>query len=224
MAITDWPEHERPREKLLTHGANSLSDAELLAIFLRIGLPGKSAVSLARDLIKSFGSMRKLLAADQKKFCQQAGLGPAKYVQLKAIQEIARRQLGEELKRGDSLTSAIHTRQYLKHILRDQPNEQFGCLFLDNRHRVMAWEVLFHGTIDSAAVYPRVIVERALSHNAAAVIAAHNHPSGVSEPSNADIKITQRIKEALALLDIRMLDHFIIGDNEPVSLAELGMV
>ena len=152
MAITDWPKHERPREKLIAYGASSLSDAELLAIFLRIGLPGKSAVCLARDLLCSFGSMRQLLAADQQQFCRQAGLGPAKYVQLQALMEIARRQLQEELTRGESLNSVTHTRRYLKHILRDQPREQFGCLFLDNRHRVIRWEVLFEGTIDSACL------------------------------------------------------------------------
>ncbi len=224
MAITDWPSGERPREKLLSHGAATLSDAELLAIFLRIGLPGKSAVELARELLHSFGSLRQLLAADKQRFCAHQGLGPVKYVQLQAVLEMTRRHLDEELQRGEELTSAEHTRSYLRHVLRDQRSEQFGCLFLDNRHRVLQWEVLFKGTIDAAAVYPRVVVERALCHNAAAVIVAHNHPSGVSEPSRADITITKRLKEALALLDIRMLDHFIVGDHEPVSMAELGMV
>ncbi len=224
MAITDWPMAERPREKLLTHGAEMLSDAELLAIFLRIGLPGKSAVELARELLQNFGGLRQLLTADKNHFCGQAGLGPAKYVQLQAVLEIARRHIGEQLKKGEELTSVEHTRNFLQHVLRDQRNEQFGCLFLDNRHRVLKWEILFKGTIDAAAVYPRIVVERALSHNAAAVIAAHNHPSGIAEPSNADVTITRRLKKALALLDIRMLDHFIIGDAEPVSMAELGMV
>lgn len=224
MAITDWPAGERPREKLLAQGAAALSDAELLAIFLRIGLPGKSAVDLARGLLQEFGSLRRLLTADKQAFCRQAGLGPAKFVQLQAVLEMARRHIGEELARGEELLSAEHTRSYLRHVLRDQRSEQFGCLFLDNKHRVLQWEVLFKGTIDAAAVYPRVVVERALSHNAAAVIAAHNHPSGVTEPSHSDITITRRLKDALALMDIRMLDHFIVGDSEPVSMAELGMV
>ncbi len=224
MAITDWPIAERPREKLLMHGAGTLSDSELLAIFLRIGLPGKSAVELARELLQNFGSLRRLLCAEKKQFCEQPGLGPAKYVQLQAVLEIARRHIGEQLKHGEELTSVEHTRSFLRHVLRDQRHEQFGCLFLDNRHRVLKWEVLFKGTIDAAAVYPRIVAERALSHNAAAVIAAHNHPSGVAEPSHADITITKRLKQALALLDIRMLDHFIVGDNEPVSMAELGML
>ncbi len=224
MAITDWPKNERPREKLLAYGAATLSDAELLAIFLRIGMPGKSAVDLARDLLKNFGSLRKLLLADKHQFCQQAGLGPAKFVQLQAILEIARRHISEQLKCGEELTTAEHTRNYLRQVLRDQRHEQFGCLFLDTKHRVLEWEVIFKGTLNATAVYPRVVVERALSHNAAAVIAAHNHPSGVAEPSAADISITRRLKESLALLDIRLLDHFIIGDSEPVSMAELGMV
>lgn len=224
MAITDWPTGERPREKLLAHGANSLSDSELLAIFLRIGLPGKSAVDLARDLLQHFGSLRKLLNADKQAFCSQAGLGPAKFVQLQAVLEMARRHIKEEFERGDELTTAEHTRSYLRHVLRDERSEQFGCLFLDTKHRVLQWEVLFKGTIDATAVYPRIVVERALSHNAAAVIAAHNHPSGVAEPSHSDVAITRKLKDALALMDIRMLDHFIVGDSEPVSMAELGMV
>lgn len=224
MAITDWPTSERPREKLLAHGAATLSDAELLAIFLRIGMPGKSAVDLARELLQTFGSLRKLLCADKYRFCQQPGLGPAKFVQLQAVLEIGRRHISEQLRCGDELTSAELTRSYLRHVLRDQRNEQFGCLFLDTKHRVLKWEVMFTGTLDATAVYPRVVVERALLHNAAAVIAAHNHPSGVAEPSASDIRITRRLKESLALLDIKLLDHFIIGDGEPVSMAELGMV
>jgi DNA repair protein RadC len=224
MPITDWPLAERPREKLLAQGAAALSDAELLAIFLRTGLPGLSAVDLARDLLSGFGSLRALLQADLKLFCQHAGLGPAKYVQLQAVMEMARRHLYEDLKRGDALTSPGAVRQYLKSRLLALPHEVFACLFLDNQHRVIAFEELFRGTLDSASVYPREVMKRALAHNAAALILTHNHPSGVAEPSQADLHLTRRLREALALVDIRVLDHLVIGDGEPVSLAERGLI
>lgn len=224
MSIKHWPAGERPREKLLRHGAAQLSDAELLAIFLRTGLSGCSAVDLARQLLNEFGSLRELLAADLQQFCTHKGLGPAKYAQLQAVLEMSRRHLSESLSRGDAITSPQHTRRFLTSQLRDQVHEQFGCMFLDNRHRLIQWQVLFHGTIDGAAVYPRVVVEKALACRAAALIIAHNHPSGVSEPSAADRAITTRLRDALALVDIRLLDHFIVGDGEPVSMAELGMV
>ncbi len=224
MPITDWPLAERPREKLLAQGATALSDAELLAIFLRTGLPGRSAVDLARDLLHGFGSLRALLQADLKQFCRHAGLGPAKYVQLQAVMEMARRHLYEELKRGDALTSPGAVRQYLKSRLLALPHEVFACLFLDNQHRVIAFEELFRGTLDSASVYPREVMKRALAHNAAALILTHNHPSGVAEPSQADLHLTRRLREALGLVDIRVLDHLVIGDGEPVSLAERGLI
>jgi len=224
MAIADWPQAERPREKLLRHGAARLSDAELLAIFLRTGTRGRSAVDLARDLLQRFGSLRQLFAAELESFTAAEGMGPAKYVQLQAVLEMARRHLHEALERGEALTSPELTRRYLQSVLREERNEAFGCLFLDNRHRVLQWEVLFHGTIDGAAVYPRVVVERALQHRAAAVIAAHNHPSGVAEPSAADEPLTRRLKSALELVDVRLLDHFVVGDGAPVSLAERGCV
>jgi DNA repair protein RadC len=224
MAITDWPAYERPREKLLHRGATALSDAELLAIFLRTGVQGKSAVDLARDLLTEYGSLRELLAAEQSQFCSSHGLGTAKYVQLQATLEMGRRHLQESMEREGPLTSPLITRDYLSCRLRGHPNEVFACLFLDNRHRVICYEELFHGTIDGASVYPREVVRRGLAHNAAALILAHNHPSGVAEPSSADQRITKQIKQALELVDIRVLDHIIVGDGEMVSLAELGWI
>jgi len=224
MSIRDWPDDERPREKLLARGAAALSDAELLAIFLRTGVAGRSAVDLARELLTRYGGLRHLLEADMAGFCQGPGLGMAKYVQLQAVLEMGRRYLEETLQRGDALQSVADTRRYLTARLRHQPHEVFGCLFLDNRHRVISFEELFNGTIDGASVHPRQVVKRALYHNAAAVILAHNHPSGIAEPSRADEQITLRLKEALALIDVRVLDHFIIGDGESVSLAERGLL
>lgn len=224
MPITDWPLAERPREKLMSRGAASLSDAELLAIFLRTGLPGRSAVDLARDLLSGFGSLQALLQADLKSFCAHAGLGPAKYVQLQAVMEMARRHIYEDIKRGDALTSPGAVRRYLKSKLMGLPHEVFACLFLDNQHRVLAFEELFRGTLDSASVYPREVMKRALAHNAAALILTHNHPSGVSEPSQADLMLTRRLKESLALVDIRILDHLVVGDGDPVSFAERGLM
>lgn len=224
MAITDWPAAERPREKLLERGAEHLSDAELLAIFLRTGTRGSTAVDLARDLLHRFQGLRPLLEADQRTFCDQRGLGEAKYVQLQAALEISRRHLLATLRRGDALTNPDATRRYLAARLRDRPREVFACLFLDNRHRVLAYEELFFGTVDGAAVHPREVVKRTLEQNAAAVIFAHNHPSGVAEPSAADEQITRRLKEALALVDVRVLDHMVIGDGEITSLAERGLI
>jgi DNA repair protein RadC len=224
MPISNWPEAERPREKLLQRGPSALSDAELLAIFLRTGVPGKTAVDLARELLARFGSLRSLLTARQENFCQAPGLGSAKYAQLQAVLEMGRRYLGERLERGEALCSPAATRRYLSARLRDLEYEVFCCLYLDNRHRVLAFEELFAGTLDGAAVYPREVVKRALGHNAAAVILAHNHPSGVAEPSRADELLTLRLKEALALVDIRILDHLVIGDGEPVSFAERGLM
>ncbi|MFT5691075.1 MAG: DNA repair protein RadC [Oceanicoccus sp.] len=224
MAITDWPEAERPREKLIKLGASSLSNAELLAIFLRTGTPGMTAVDLSRQLLSQFGGLRALLSADQGEFCKGYGLGLAKFAQLQAVLEIGRRHLQEGMERGDSLTSADMTRQYLTAKLRDQQQEQFACLFLDSQHRVINFEILFYGTIDSASVYPREVVKRCLQLNAAAVILAHNHPSGVAEPSQADERITARLIAALALVDIRVLDHFIVGDGQLVSFAERGLL
>ncbi|MCH2041159.1 MAG: DNA repair protein RadC [Saccharospirillaceae bacterium] len=222
MAIRDWPEMERPREKLLTLGAQVLSDAELLAIFLRTGVKGKSAVDLARELLADFGSLRSLLTADLSTFCQSHGLGSAKFAQLQAALEMAKRHLAEELERGDALTNPQLTQRYLLSQLRDRSHEVFACLFLDNQHRVIRYQELFHGTLDGAAVYPREVVKQALSVSAAAVILAHNHPSGVAEPSRSDRAITDRLTEALGFMDIRVLDHLVVGDGYCVSFAERG--
>ena len=224
MPITDWPLDERPREKLLRRGPHALSDAELLAIFLRTGVKGKTAVDLAREVLKEFGSLRALLEADLKHFSQCHGLGMAKFTLLQAVLEMARRHFLEKLKRGSALTQPGTTRAYLTAQLRDYPHEVFACLFLDNRHRIIEFEKLFRGTIDGASVYPREVTKHALSVNAAAVIFAHNHPSGVAEPSQADKQITQKLKQALALFDIRVLDHFIVGDGEAYSFAEHGLI
>ncbi len=224
MAIKDWPAEERPREKLLQRGANALTDAELLAIFLRTGTQGKSAVDLARELLNQFGSLQALLDADVQQFCLGNGLGTAKYTQLQAVLEMARRHFQEILQRGSVLSSPDVTRAYLSAQLRGYSYEVFACLFLDNQHRVIVLEEMFRGTLDSASVYPREIAKQALHHNAAAVIFAHNHPSGISEPSVADKNITHTLKQALALFDIRVLDHFIIGDGSPFSFAEHGLL
>ena len=224
MTIRDWPAGERPREKLLARGAASLSDAELLAIFLQSGTRGKSAVELARELLLRFRTLRDLVDAGQRDFCATAGLGPARYVQLKAALELGRRYLEETLKRDPPLKSPATTRRFLVSRLRAYPHEVFACLFLDNRHRVIAFDELFTGTIDGASVYPREVVKQTLRYNAAAVIFAHNHPSGVAEPSQADRHITRRLTEALALIDVRVLDHFVIGDEEAVSFAERGLL
>ncbi len=224
MPITDWPSEERPREKLLLRGPGALSDAELLAIFLRTGVAGKTAVDLARELLAAFGGLRPLLEAESGRFCAEHGLGIAKYAQLQAVLEMSRRHLLETLTRGDALSNPDDTRDYLKARLRGYAHEVFACLFLDSRHRVISLDELFHGTIDGASVHPREVVKRALAHNAAAVILAHNHPSGVAEPSESDRLITRRLKDALELVDIRVLDHFIIGDGGAVSLAERGLL
>lgn len=224
MGINHWPENERPREKLLRKGATALSDAELLAIFLRTGVAGQSAVDLARHLLAAFGGLRPLLTSNQRDFCQHLGLGAAKYAQLQAVLEMARRHLEADLKRGEGLTSPEAAGRYLQMQLRDLPHEVFALLLLDNQHRVLHFETLFRGTLDGASVYPREVVKLVLAHNAAAVILAHNHPSGIAEPSGADEQITRRLKEALALVDVRILDHFIIGDGEPVSFAARGLL
>jgi DNA repair protein RadC len=223
MSISNWPPAERPREKLIQRGATALSDAELLAIFLRTGVAGCSALDLGRELLREFGSLRGILDADAKRFCRGKGLGLAKFALLQAALEMARRHFAEQLERLDCLTSPAQTRQYLSARLRDHEHEVFACLMLDNRNRVIALREMFRGTIDGASVYPREVVKQALADNAAAVILAHNHPSGVCEPSQADIRITERLQKALALVDIRVLDHVIVGD-EVTCLAERGLV
>ncbi|QEY59857.1 JAB domain-containing protein [Pseudomonas sp. C27(2019)] len=222
MSMQSWPINERPRERLLEYGVEVLSDAELLAIFLRTGIQGRNAVELARDLLTAFGGLRQILEADQDSFTQHLGLGPAKYSQLQAVLEMGRRHLAASIQRDSALESPQAVRDFLKAKLRHELHEVFACLFLDTKHRVLAFEVLFYGTIDGASVYPRQVVKRALANNAAALILTHNHPSGVSEPSQADKVLTERLKEALALVDVRVLDHFIVGDGEPLSMVENG--
>lgn len=214
----------KPREKLATEGVTALNDEELLALLLGTGAARLSVLDLAGGLLNTFGGFRGLLQARRDALEQQHGLGPAKIAQLMAVLELSRRYFHEMLLRGDPLESPDVTEQYLKTALRDHSHEVFACLFLDTRHRVIAFEELFHGTIDGATVYPRVVAEKALGHGAAALIVAHNHPSGISEPSLADQAITRRLKDALALLDIRLLDHFIIGDGAPVSMASRGLI
>lgn len=222
MSIRDWPAGERPREKLLERGASALSDAELLAIFLRTGLAGKSAVDLARELLTRFDGLRGLLGADRQSFCSAKGLGDAKYAQLQAVLEMGRRHLGEEIRQREALNDPKTVRRFLQSRLRDMDREVFAALFLDTQHRLLAYEELSVGTLDSASVYPREVVKAALKCSASAVIFAHNHPSGVAEPSASDRLLTERLRAALRLIDVRVLDHFVIGEAAPVSFAEQG--
>jgi DNA repair protein RadC len=226
MAISDWPEAERPRERLLAQGAEVLSDAELLAIFLRVGMRGKTAVDLARELLTQFdGSVGRLAAASPQALARLPGLGPAKAAQLAATVELVRRALTEEMKSADLLTSPSAVRDWLRLKLGGLAHEAFAALWLDARNRLIAHEELFRGTLTQTSVYPREIVKRALAHNAAAVVFAHNHPSGLAEPSAADEMLTRTLKEALALVDVRLLDHFIVvGQAAPFSFAERGLV
>jgi DNA repair protein RadC len=224
MHIRDWPDAERPREKLLERGAHALSDAELLALLLGSGVKGRSAVELARCLISEFGSLRNLLNAEAARCLAQTGIGPARYAILNAAVELARRHFREALRVGPALAGPEATRNFLLAQLRDRPYEVFCCLYLDNRHRLIAFEELFRGTIDRAGVHPREVLRQTLAHNAAAVILAHNHPSGVLEPSQADELITRRLKEALALVDVRVLDHLIVADTGCLSFAERGLL
>lgn len=224
MSITDWPEQERPREKLLCRGASSLSDAELLAIFLRTGTKGVTAVDLSRLLLKQFGSLNALMHANQTDFCKGHGLGRAKYAQLQAVVEMARRYLRESIDSKSVLSNPSDTKQFLKSQLAHQQREVFACLYLDNKHQIIAFEELFFGTIDSASVHPREVVKSTLKHNAAAVIFAHNHPSGNATPSQSDIDITQQLIKALQLIEVRVLDHLVIGSGDAASLAELGHI
>lgn len=224
MSIINWPEGERPREKLLQKGAVALSDAELLAIFLRTGVRGKSAVDLARELLKLFGTLTQLFATDEETFCKVHGMGQAKYVQLQAVLEMSRRALSETMQRGDALNSPRAVRDYLQLLLGGRQQEVFVVLFLDTQHRVLAVEELFQGTLSQTSVYPREVVKRALARNAAAVILAHNHPSGVAEPSAADELITDVLRQALALVDVRVLDHFIVAGASTLSFAERGLL
>ena len=223
QTLKNWPSAERPREKLLTLGSASLSDAELLAIFLRTGVKGCNVVDLSRNLLATFGSLANIFRATQREFCRQHGLGSAKYVQLQACLEMSKRYLAEQLvQQGETLTSSQATRNYLISELRHETREVFAVLFLDNQHQVLTFERLFFGTLNAAAVYPRVVVEKALKHHAAAVILAHNHPSGVAEASIADKHITHKLEQALQLIEVKVLDHMIIAGHQCYSFAEHG--
>jgi DNA repair protein RadC len=224
MPINEWPEDDRPREKLLAKGPGSLSDAELLAIFLRTGTKGKSAVDLARALLEKFGSLAGLHGATREAFCAVPGLGNAKYAQLQAATELTRRALMAEMKSGINLSSPTAVRDFLRLSIQNRQVEVFVGLFLDAQNRVIAVEELFSGTLTQTSVFPREVVRRALHHNAAGVIFAHNHPSGVAEPSHADETLTQALKEALALIDVRVLDHLIVGRGTTLSFAERGLL
>lgn len=224
MTISNWPITERPREKLINQGAQSLSDAELLAIFLRTGVRGKSALDLARFLLNEFGNLRNIFAANYTQFSNMHGLGAAKYAQLQASLEMSRRYMHENIIKEHSLTNSTATKDYLIMQLRHYTHEVFAGIFLDAQHRLIKFEALFHGSIDNAIVHPREVVKRTLANNAAAVIFAHNHPSGVARPSQADKDLTIRLINALELIDVRVLDHVIVGEAEAVSMAELGML
>ncbi|MGB3427360.1 MAG: DNA repair protein RadC [Burkholderiaceae bacterium] len=224
MAIKDWPEGERPRERLLAHGARALSDAELLAVFLRTGSAGRSAIDVGRAALAHFGGLNALLAAAPDGFARIPGLGPAKYAQVQAMVEIARRALQEDVRRDTLLNAPDKVRQYLRLWIGHLPHEVFVALYLDAQNRLLTAEELFRGTLTQTSVYPREVVKHALHHNAAALILAHNHPSGVAEPSRADELLTASLKQALALVDVRVLDHLIVAGNTTVSFAERGLI
>jgi DNA repair protein RadC len=221
MAISDWPAGERPRERLLAHGAGALSDAELLAVLLRTGLPGKSAVELGRELLTRFKGLGGLFGAD---LAGVKGLGPAKRAQFEAAIELARRSLKDDLRTANALTSPGAVRDYLRLAIAEREHEVFVCLWLDAQHRVTACEELFRGTLTQTSVYPREIVKAALKANAAAVIFAHNHPSGAAQPSQADELLTRNLKDALALVDVKVLDHFVVAGHQALSFAERGLL
>jgi DNA repair protein RadC len=224
MGIADWPEDERPRERLLKLGAAALSGAELLAIFLRTGIAGKSAVELGRDLLDRFGSLHRLFEASLEDVAAVRGLGPAKYVQLQAVVEMARRALAEQIQDRDAMSSPQAVRDYLRLSLGARPHEVFVAMFLDAQNRLLGCEELFRGTLTQTSVYPREVVKTALRYNAAGVIFAHNHPSGVAEPSRADELLTQTLKQALSLVEIKTLDHFIVAGSKTISFAERGLL
>jgi DNA repair protein RadC len=224
MAITDWPVDERPRERLMAHGAAALSDAELLALFLRVGIKGKTAVDLARDCLAQFGGLARLFAASASDFGEIHGMGPAKYVQLQAVIELARRAIGESLVQAPVLNSPQVVQDYLRLRIGHLQAEAFTVLFLDSQHRLLACEEMFHGTLTQTAVYPREVVKRALALNAGAVILAHNHPSGVAEPSHADRMLTTAMQNALGLVDVKVLDHFVVAGRQVLSFAQQGLM
>lgn len=222
--IKAWPTGERPREKLAEMGVAALSDAELLAILLGTGVRGKDVVTYARDLMAAYEGIGGLLTAPAEDLLQEQGMGPARVMQLQVVMEISRRYLAWQLRRDDGFTQPSMVRDYLTSQLRHQQREVFVVLLLDSQHRLLKYVELFHGTINAAPVYPREIIKLVMQHNAAAVILAHNHPSGVAEPSQADQRVTERLKKALGMIDVALLDHFVVGSGEPVSFAERGLL
>jgi DNA repair protein RadC len=224
MRIADWPENERPRERFLKHGANALSEAELLAIFLRTGIAGANAVELGRQLLARFGNLQRLFAAPLSEVASVRGLGPAKYVQLQAVIEMARRALEEDISERDAMSSPQTVREFLRLTLGGKAHEIFLAMFLDAQNRLLGSEEIFRGTLTQTSVYPREVVKTALRYNAAGVIFAHNHPSGVAEPSRADELLTQTLKQALSLVEIKTLDHFIVAGSRTLSFAERGLL
>ncbi|RDI44589.1 RadC family protein [Aquicella lusitana] len=224
MRITDWPHEDRPREKLLAHGAEALTDAELIAIFIKTGTRGKTALDLAKEILTEYGGLKKLLRTQAALLTQKQGLGRAKYAALKAAAELGKRYLGEALSIGEVLNNSRAVQCFLADRLRDYANEVFACLYMDNHFRLLSFEELFHGTVNEAAVYPREIVRRGLAHNACKAILAHNHPSGLPRPSTADKEVTLVIRQALALVDIHLVDHIIIGHSAHFSFAEAGLL
>ncbi len=224
MAIKHWPEGERPRERLLAHGAAALTDAELLAVFLRTGTPGRSAIDLGREALARFDGLNGLFAADEASLSEISGFGPAKYTQLQAVLELARRALREDVQRDTVLSSPGKVRDYLRLTLAKLEHEVFFALYLDAQNKLISTEELFRGTLTQTSVYPREVVKRALKYNAAAVIFAHNHPSGIAEPSRADEMLTSTLKQALLLVDVKLLDHLIVAGSGTVSFAERGLL
>lgn len=222
MAITHWPVQERPREKLLERGASALSDAELLAILLRCGIRGKTAVDIARELLTQHGGLRAVFNASLSTICATAGIGKHAFAHLQAVKELGKRYMQENIMREDVLNHITATKQYLHAKLHDYTHEVFACLFLDNRHRLIKFTELFQGTINQAVVHPREVVKQSLYYNATAVIIAHNHPSGDVIPSAADLAITKQLQDALALVEIKLLDHIIVGSHKTFSCAEMG--
>jgi DNA repair protein RadC len=224
MAITDWPLDERPREKLLARGADALSDAELLAIFLRTGLKGQSALDLARSLLQHYGGLKPLLSAKRSDFCAQKGMGDAKYCQLQASMEMSKRYFRDEMREEAVITNPDTCKRYVRQALANRQHETFALFYLNTQHMILCFEELFQGTIDAASVYPREVVRSVLDKGAAAVILCHNHPSGSTTVSQADMHITKRLQSALELIDVRVLDHLIVAGNEVVSFAERGLL
>ena len=224
MKIMDWPKHDRPREKLLNRGATALTDAELIAVFLRTGTKGSTALDIAKTLLEEFGGLKNLLTTPAMTLTVKHGIGQSKYAALMAAGELGRRMLTMQPEIGEMLNSSSKTRQFLSERLRHHHSEVFACIFMDMRYRMIHFDELFYGTIHEAVIYPREIVRRGLLYNAARVILAHNHPSGVAKPSEADILVTENISKALGLIDIRLIDHIIVGSTDTYSFADNGLI